>query len=71
MEETIIEKNGFKVKALTNSCEIKPFVQLQVYKAASKKDAITPLEGATLVTDDVKTLKSRSRMLGQRSRSRD
>ena len=54
MEETIIEKNGFKFKALFNSCEIKPFVQLQVYKAASKKDAITPLEGATSVTDDVK-----------------
>ena len=54
MEETIVEKNGFKFKALFNSCEIKPFVQLQVYKAASKKDAITPLEGATLVTDDVK-----------------
>ncbi len=54
IEETIIEKNGFEFKALTNSCEIKPFVQLQVCKAASKKDAITPLEGATLVTDDVK-----------------
>lgn len=51
MHEIIMEKGAFSFKALTNSNDIEPFVQLQIYKEAKKTDK-RQLDGATIVTED-------------------
>ena len=55
MEEIVMSKGGFDIKALTNGAEIDAFQQLQVYKAQETKSAAGKLVGALVYCSDAET----------------